>query len=466
MVCLLVTATAAPGGCRAREGAPTEQAGAALGRPGAGLPPDSLQVVASAYSSAYAGFKAADHRRADAAIDGARTAAGGRRRLLERQADQICQRQNRLPVAQHPALDDSVRRLRQASADLSALIETEKRQAATEADKTLRAAQARLRAVEQRARPIVAGLMGGHRFALNGTTYVAYVADLRTEDVTLHLGDSLTNSKLTTLEALRASLADRGQEPLMLTNAGMFDPAQNPVGLYIEGGTTLFGLNEKAPATDENFFLKPNGVFFIDRTGAAHIDTTEEYARTWRARQAREVQVATQSGPMLVINGRLHPKFGLHSNNAKVRSGVGLQPASGTNGARLIFLTTETGSTFYDFATVFRDLFNCPNALFLDGAISKMYLKNQPTAYTNGYFGPLLAVVPKNSPRRAPKRKARPKTVAPAPTSIPTPAADPFAEPAPVGGGKPGRNKAPAAPAPLPVTPAPADSVATPPRRP
>ena len=176
-------------------------------------------------------------------------------------------------------------------------------------------------------------------------------------------------------------------------------------------------------------------------------------------------QTVLHRGASCLLGG-LHPKFGLHSNNAKVRSGVGLQPASGTNGARLIFLTTETGSTFYDFATVFRDLFNCPNALFLDGAISKMYLKNQPTAYTNGYFGPLLAVVPKNSPRRAPKRKARPKAVAPAPTSIPAPAADPFAEPAPVGGGKPGRNKAPAAPAPLPVTPAPADSVVTPPRRP
>ncbi|HBS32708.1 MAG TPA: hypothetical protein DEA40_13365, partial [Parvularcula sp.] len=80
------------------------------------------------------------------------------------------------------------------------------------------------------------------------------------------------------------------------------------------------------------------------------------------------IAFATQSGPMLVIGGAIHPKFLPEGTSRKRRNGVGVR-ADGT----LVFAISDTPVTFHEFASYFRDALNCPDALYLDGAISRIF---------------------------------------------------------------------------------------------
>ena len=173
----------------------------------------------------------------------------------------------------------------------------------------------------------------------------------------------------------------------MVTNAGMFTPAYEPEGLFIEDiGTTYFPLDTGGRISDANFYLKPNGVFYIDSLNFPHIITTEEYLKNFQGKKIQNI-CATQSGPMLVIDGAIHPSFVYGSNNAKIRSGVGI-----LNNKKVLFAITLDECNFYNFSIFFKELSNCKNALFLDGAISKMYVKNVNENNIKGSFGPMISV--------------------------------------------------------------------------
>ena len=101
------------------------------------------------------------------------------------------------------------------------------------------------------------------------------------------------------------------------------------------------------------------------------------------------IKHATQSGPMLVVDGKIHPAFNPKSTNFYIRNGVGVM-ADGN----VIFIMSEQPVTFYEFAQVFRDRFKCQNALYLDGAISKMYLPGHKLLDTKGKFAGMIAVFP------------------------------------------------------------------------
>ncbi|HEY0145480.1 MAG TPA: phosphodiester glycosidase family protein, partial [Methylovirgula sp.] len=49
-------------------------------------------------------------------------------------------------------------------------------------------------------------------------------------------------------------------------------------------------------------------------------------------------------------------------------NGVGVH-----DGHIVVFAISDDPVTFYQFATLFRDRLNCPNALFLDGSVSSLY---------------------------------------------------------------------------------------------
>jgi uncharacterized protein YigE (DUF2233 family) len=181
----------------------------------------------------------------------------------------------------------------------------------------------------------------------------------------------------------------------MITNAGMFTPNGEPKGLFVEEGKTSYKLDIRASNPEEkgvNFYLQPNGVFWIDKEGNARAQKTSDFhARNKPDGKGNyaNVNLATQSGPMLVINGRINSHFTPLSTNRKIRSGVGVLP----NGS-VLFLCTTGPENFYNFSTVYRDVFKCKNALFLDGEISRMYLKGvneNPTDLESG-FGPILSV--------------------------------------------------------------------------
>jgi len=159
-------------------------------------------------------------------------------------------------------------------------------------------------------------------------------------------------------------LHEKNKQLIFATNGGMFHANRNPVGLYIEQGATKVPINLKD--NTGNFFLKPNGVFYIDKQGKVGVKESEAFNKL---RLEKNAQFATQSGPMLVIDRAIHPKFNQNSTNKRIRSGVGI-----IDDNHLVFIISKQPVNFYNFAHVFRDFFGCDNALFLDGAISQMYL--------------------------------------------------------------------------------------------
>ncbi len=158
----------------------------------------------------------------------------------------------------------------------------------------------------------------------------------------------------------------------------MYQKNLSPVGLYIENKI----IKTKIDTTTQvgNFYLKPNGIFFITNDNKAGVCQTEKFIN-------KNIKYATQSGPMLVIDGAIHPSFNEGSTNLNIRNGVGILPNGNT-----IFSMSKKDINFYDFAKYFRDL-GCKNALYFDGFVSRTYLPEQNWIQTDGNFGIIVAVV-------------------------------------------------------------------------
>ena len=166
------------------------------------------------------------------------------------------------------------------------------------------------------------------------------------------------------LGSLRALERERGPF-LMSMNAGMYRDDLSALGLYVEDGR-----EEAAIVTGDgwgNFHLLPNGVFHVSRgpDGQQRFGVTE--TRAFAADPPDGLLHATQSGPMLVIDGRLHPRFLPNSDSLKVRNGVGV-----SGDGRVHFAISRGAVRFHDFATLFRDRLDAPDALFLDGTVSAL----------------------------------------------------------------------------------------------
>jgi uncharacterized protein YigE (DUF2233 family) len=180
--------------------------------------------------------------------------------------------------------------------------------------------------------------------------------------------------------AIAEALKSRGDTLTFAMNAGMFGTDYRPVGLYVEGGRQLVPANTRAGSG--NFHLKPNGIFYF---GARHagIMETNHYIEVHL-----HPEYATQSGPMLVIDGALHPKIEASGTSQKIRNGVGVR-----DGHIVIFAISDDPVTFYQFATLFRDRLNCPNALFLDGSVSSLYAPSLGRDDALLPLGPIIGVV-------------------------------------------------------------------------
>ena len=144
------------------------------------------------------------------------------------------------------------------------------------------------------------------------------------------------------------------------TNAGIFEPGFTPTGLLVSGGQELRPL--RTERGEGNFYLLPNGVFTLGEQGAAIVEASEY--------DPRGVKDATQSGPLLVRRGELHPAFKRFSDNTLLRSGVGVR------GRTVVLVITRDEVNLWTFATIFRDELDCPDALYLDGVISALWAKD------------------------------------------------------------------------------------------
>lgn len=223
-------------------------------------------------------------------------------------------------------------------------------------------------------------------FEHRGIQLTACKVDTRFHRLQLFLRDD-QGRPLTSFRALSGLLERRGQKLLFAMNAGMFHKDYSPVGLFVSEGRELYPLNL---ATEPgNFFLKPNGVFVLSASGARIIESS-------RYPQLGEPPLlATQSGPMLVIDGALHPAFRPTSTSRNVRNGVGT-----INAHEVVFAISEQPVTFYEFAKVFRDGLGCRDALYLDGTVSSLFAENLQRRDAHSLLGPIIAVTAPVAPDR------------------------------------------------------------------
>jgi uncharacterized protein YigE (DUF2233 family) len=181
-------------------------------------------------------------------------------------------------------------------------------------------------------------------------------------------------------EALRDSLKKEGKTLRFATNAGIFSENQTPGGLHIEDGKQLRSLNLNEG--EGNFHMKPNGVFMLGAEGPGVVES-QEFSQSEAA-----PTIATQSGPLLVIDGELHPAFREGSENKHIRNGVGVDKAG-----KIWFALSHERVNFFDFASLFKDQLHCPDALYLDGSISGFYLPELNRNDFHHDFCGILAVV-------------------------------------------------------------------------
>ncbi len=181
------------------------------------------------------------------------------------------------------------------------------------------------------------------------------------------------------LSSLASALGKGTEQVVFAVNAGMFDGEGKPIGYYVEGGERLKELN-RADGSG-NFHLSPNGVFF-GSGGKWRVLSSDQFYATVGDRP----QFGTQSGPMLVTDGKLHPEIQDDGPSLRIRNGVGVD-AQG----RAHFVISETPLSFGKLARYFRDELKTPNALYLDGSVSALW---DPAAdrIDAAQIGPMLVI--------------------------------------------------------------------------
>ena len=190
-------------------------------------------------------------------------------------------------------------------------------------------------------------------------TYVVIRVDLKAARIKV----LWKNSAGTPYGSLDQAYRQIGGDLLALTNAGIYSGNHTPEGLHVEDGVTLSQLNLNGGGG--NFYLRPNGVFYVADEGAGIVESEKFNSQVGRA----NVREATQSGPLLVIGGEVHQSLKPDSQSLYVRNGIGVKSPDE------VYIVVSVGEvSLYDFASVFKEQLHCPEALYLDGCVSQMYL--------------------------------------------------------------------------------------------
>jgi uncharacterized protein YigE (DUF2233 family) len=211
-------------------------------------------------------------------------------------------------------------------------------------------------------------------------------------------------------QALEDYLTANGQRLLAVMNAGIFDTNSRPLGLHIERGQILRRLNSRRSGYG-NFYLQPNGVFYLEKTASgtrARLQTTVAFERDHpnvrEPGRTAQILEATQSGPMLVVDGKLNAAFKADSGNRLIRNAIGVQSSNslasnslGSNSlgsSRVVLVLTETPVNFHTLARFLRDQLECANALYLDGNISNLYVPgSSKNSSSISDFGGMITVL-------------------------------------------------------------------------
>lgn len=184
---------------------------------------------------------------------------------------------------------------------------------------------------------------------------------------------------LKSIRNLKKYVERDGKKLRFAMNGGMYQEDQKPLGLFIRNQKTVMPLNTRE--AKGNFYIKPNGVFYITVDKKAFVAPTQDFQNDG------QVNFATQSGPMLLVDGSINQEFTPNSDNLNIRNGVCI-----TEDGKIIFAISRIAVNFYDFATHFKKA-GCRNALYLDGYVSRMYLPEKNVEQLDGDFGIIIGIV-------------------------------------------------------------------------
>jgi uncharacterized protein YigE (DUF2233 family) len=214
--------------------------------------------------------------------------------------------------------------------------------------------------------------------SFEGTELTHCIADPAQHTVAMELGPKGGEP----YRGFAAFAADRPEQAAQVTfamNGGMYGVDGRPIGYYVEKGLRLHKLNRGKGGG--NFHLLPNGVFY--GTGNAWaVLSTDEFADQITKRP----EFATQSGPMLVINGKMHPKFE-DGESQNIRNAVGVDDQG-----RAHFVISEEPLSFGRLARYYRDQLKVKNALFLDGNVSALWDRPSGRMDQTVQLGPLIVI--------------------------------------------------------------------------
>ena len=221
-----------------------------------------------------------------------------------------------------------------------------------------------------------------HTRTFENLPYLVCSFDASQDKIRLFLRDE-TGAPFGQFDRLANHVASKGGSLVFAMNAGMYHEDRRPVGLYIEEGEAEMNL-VRSPGPG-NFGMLPNGVFWIDdgKTGVLETLAFDEQFKDAPPRYA------TQSGPMLVINGALHPDLNPDGTSLRRRNGVGVSE----DGRHVFFVVSDVPVNFHSFARLFRDELGTPNALYLDGAVSKAYVPALERSESGLDMGPIVGVI-------------------------------------------------------------------------
>jgi uncharacterized protein YigE (DUF2233 family) len=224
-----------------------------------------------------------------------------------------------------------------------------------------------------------------HTQSFEGDSFTICAFAPKSDALVIATTDS-TGIPLRSFDALASQLGPTASRVRFAMNAGMFDDAGNAIGLLVEAGHERHKLNRAKGGG--NFHMMPNGVFSQDADGTLRVETTSHFALRRSTPHGAAPRWATQSGPMLVIQGKLHPQIAADGPSRYLRNGVGA-----TDKGSAYFVISDAPVSFGKFARLFRDELHCRNALYFDGSVSSLWEPSSGRKDSARLLGPMIAVL-------------------------------------------------------------------------